>query len=85
MEEPWKKNNQELTGKIVNDPKFHEENVFVFIADSGGMYLITSDSKYNKLCNEKQKAIVKGDLEHKYGMYRYNDTIKIEKLECHDN
>jgi hypothetical protein len=85
MDKSWEKNNQTLTGKIVNDPKFHEPDVFVFMPSDGGMYLITKDSKFDSLCSESQKAIVKGDLKHEYGMFRYNDTIKIEKLECHDN
>jgi len=85
MEESWEKNDQELTGKIVNDPKFHEEDVFVFVTDEGGMYLISSDSKYERFCNENQKAVVRGNIKHEYGMYRYNDSIKIEKLECYDD
>jgi hypothetical protein len=85
VEKSWEKNNQTLTGKIVNDPKFHEPDVFVFIPNDGGMYMITKDSKFDSLCSESQKAVVKGDLKHEYGMFRYNDTIKIEKLECHDN
>jgi hypothetical protein len=79
------KNNQKLTGKIVNNSKFYKEDIFVFISENGDMFLITNDSRYNKLCNKNQITKVKGDLSHKYGMFRCNHKIKIKKMKCIDN